>query len=143
MKIRIIMGSKINNRCLKDMVNEYAKRLSSVMEIEIIDFKSTGNDVKEYEKFIKLSEGFYRVALAVEGKQLDSESFAKWFEGKQNKNIAFLIGGAKGLSEILKKKCNELFSLSKLTFAHEHALLLLSEQIYRAYTIIQGHPYHK
>ncbi|MGA1847381.1 23S rRNA (pseudouridine(1915)-N(3))-methyltransferase RlmH [Deferribacter abyssi] len=143
MKIRIIVGSKINSNCLKAMVHEYIKRLSSVVEIEMIDFKPMGNKLKICEKFMRLSEGFYRVALAIEGKQFDSKSFARWFEEKQNINIAFLIGGAEGLSDVLKKKCNELFSLSKLTFAHELALLLLSEQIYRSYTIMKGHPYHK
>ena len=151
MKVRIIVASKIKDNKYLSLFNEYSKRLAPYVKCELIDFKVPSiSDIEklltfEAEKLLTLSEGYYRIALDVRGKEFDtfifSDKFLEWKDS--DKNIAFLIGGAYGLNDDLKKNVDVLFSLSKLTMAHKIALLVLIEQIYRAITIINGHPYHK
>lgn len=151
MKVRIIVASKIKDDEYLSLFNEYSKRLAPYMSCELMDFKVPSiSDIDklltfEAEKLLSLSEGYYRVALDVKGKELDTFAFSdKFLEWKNSsKNIAFLIGSAYGLNDDLKKKVDVLFSLSKLTMAHKIALMVLIEQIYRSITIINGHPYHK
>ena len=85
------------------------------------------------------------VALSDEGKQQDSAGFARWIDARRQDGVplVFLIGGSHGLSSIAKGRCREVISLSRLTFSHRIAMIVLLEQIYRASTIITGHPYHK
>ena len=151
MKVRIIVASKIKDNEYLSLFNEYSKRLAPYTACELMDFKVPSiSDIDklltfEAEKLLALSEGYYRVALDVKGQEFDTFAFSdKFLEWKNSsKNIAFLIGGAYGLNDYLKKKADVLFSLSKLTMAHKIALLVLIEQIYRSVTIINGHPYHK
>lgn len=143
MRIKIIIGAKITDRNLTELLKKYFKRLEVYHDIELIDFKSSGVESKDINKYKQFSRDCYLVGLDVEGKTMDSVTFAKKYLDNTFKDIAFLIGGADGLPNDLKKECNELFSLSKLTFCHEHALLVLAEQIYRGVMINKGHPYHK
>lgn len=85
------------------------------------------------------------VALSEEGRIYSSSAFALWMQRsvQSAKPIVFCIGGAYGFSADFKKKCHESLSLSPLTLPHQLALLVLTEQIYRAFTILKGHPYHK
>jgi 23S rRNA (pseudouridine1915-N3)-methyltransferase len=86
------------------------------------------------------------VALSEEGKSFrGSASFAQWLSGKMTggRAITFVLGGAFGLSPRFKQSCTEVISLSPLTFAHKLALAVLLEQVYRAFTILRNHPYHK
>jgi 23S rRNA (pseudouridine1915-N3)-methyltransferase len=94
----------------------------------------------------KIPQGSYCVALAEEGKcPLGSRAFSAWFAalGQRGNTLTFIIGGAYGLSPALKKFCREMLSLSPLTFPRTLSLVVLLEQIYRAFTIFKGHPYHK
>lgn len=92
-----------------------------------------------------LPERAWTVALTPEGRQLDTPGFARWLDTRARAAlpVAFLIGGAWGLDPLLKKECRETLSLSRLTLSHRVALLTLVEQVYRALTILNGHPYHK
>jgi 23S rRNA (pseudouridine1915-N3)-methyltransferase len=87
----------------------------------------------------------HAVALSQEGRRLDSEGFARWLDKRveAGTDLVFNIGSAHGLSEGLKRECAEVLSLSKLTMSHGISLLVLVEQVYRACTILRGHPYHK
>lgn len=98
---------------------------------------------KSYSKaFIKtFKSNQYKIALSPNGKALDSQSFANLLRDKLE--IAFFIGGAYGLEESFVKQCDACVSLSKLTFSHKIAKIVLSEQIYRSLGIINNHPYHK
>ncbi len=104
------------------------------------------NQTKELAKksytdtFTPLLKG-YNIALHPDAKALDSFEFAKIFEN--NANINFFIGGAYGFEKEFLNKCDRVISLSSLTFSHKIAKVILYEQIYRAYTIINSHPYHK
>ena len=120
--------------------------LGKIKFLEVIHIKDDKNTNKE---LIKVNEGKklldkiigYTVALTEEGIQIDSVSFAKLIE--KESDISFIIGGAFGLSDEVKKSANFLLSLSKMTFPHELAYLMLVEQLYRAERILEGHPYHK
>jgi 23S rRNA (pseudouridine1915-N3)-methyltransferase len=87
----------------------------------------------------------YPVALSEEGRLMDSRSFARWLGARRQEatEVVFCIGGAYGLDPGFKRECREVLSLSSLTFAHRLVPLVLAEQIYRASTILAGHPYHK
>jgi len=100
---------------------------------------------EEGELLLKVTEGFWRIALDEKGKQFFSVQFAKQLEQLvlRQKPVAFLIGGASGHSPKLLSKCDELWSLSSMTFPHRMAFCILSEQIYRAGEILRSGPYHK
>ncbi len=94
---------------------------------------------QEFLKTFKSNQ--YRIALSPNAKEVDSFDFAKILQNQGN--IAFFIGGAYGLEESFTKACHMPISLSKLTFSHKIAKVILSEQIYRAFCLIHNHPYHK
>jgi 23S rRNA (pseudouridine1915-N3)-methyltransferase len=87
----------------------------------------------------------WRVALSEDGVRMDSRAFSAWMARRlgNGQPLAMMVGGAHGLAPGLKRGCGDIVSLSSLTFAHDLALTVLLEQIYRAFTILRGHPYHK
>ena len=92
------------------------------------------------------SDDAYVIALAIEGKKFDSVAFSKKIDNlgiQGNSNLVFIIGGSLGIDESLKKRANELISFSDMTFPHQLMRVILLEQTYRAYRIINGEPYHK
>lgn len=150
MKIKIISIDQDKSRQFSEIMNEYIKRLSWKVTIIDIPTRPTSNIPQQQEKegqdILRYVDNEYVIALDPRGKQLSSEEFADHFESWQQQhqnNLTFVIGGAFGLSNALKQKANMLLSLSKMTMPHRIAKLMLIEQIYRSYTIMQGHPYHK
>ena len=150
--IKIITVGNIKEKYLKEAIEEYKKRLSKYTELEIIEVKDEGilpksqAMEKEREKIEKhLSGKEYLITLEIEGKELTSPELSKKIEEILivNSNITFVIGGSYGISEILKKKSNFHLSFSKLTFPHQLFRVLLLEQIYRAFKIINNESYHK
>lgn len=158
MKITILCVGKIKEKFYKDALEEYKKRLSRYVNLEIIEVAdekapeglSTGEILKIKEKegerlLAKLKDGF-AIALAIEGKALSSEDFADFISEKAlggTSHITFIIGGSLGLSDSVLKKSGFLLSFSKMTFPHQLMRVILAEQLYRAYRIISGEPYHK
>ena len=139
MKIRIIAVGKLKKGYVAQGVNDFKERIAHYTSLEIIEVEQ--ENMPRY-----LSGKFFNIALDRNGKQFNSEDFAKFIEGKMvhfNKDLAFFIGGADGFSGDVVKSCDFLLSFSKMTFPHEIARLLLLEQIYRAFTIIKGEKYHK
>lgn len=159
MKITLISVGKIKEKYLKDAINEYSKRLTKYCKlkfIEINDEKAPDNLSEKDELIIKDKEGNkilekikdqqYVVALDLKGKQRTSEEFSKEMENLSiygNSDIVFVIGGSLGLSDGVIKRSNDQISFSKMTFPHQLMKVILIEQIYRAYRIIKGEPYHK
>lgn len=140
MTIKIITIGKISLKPVKELVEEYLGRIKHYLSIEMINFKSTGDYLK------KSNRQDFLVILDAKGRFFDSKEFAKWIEEKKLhaiKNLSFLIGPGEGLSEEIKRKANFILSLSTMTLQHELTLVILSEQIYRACTILKGEPYHK
>ena len=159
MNISIISIGKLKEKYLKQGIDEYLKRLSSYAKIEIMelpDEKAPENlsdaemlMVKEKEGIRileKISEDTHVIALAIEGKMKSSEDLAKDLDrlatyGKSK--IAFVIGGSLGLSSEVLQRADEKLSFSKMTFPHQMMKLILLEQVYRAFRINRGEPYHK
>ncbi|UOY91347.1 23S rRNA (pseudouridine(1915)-N(3))-methyltransferase RlmH [Ectobacillus sp. JY-23] len=159
MNISIITIGKLKEKYLKQGIEEYVKRLSSYAKIEIIelaDEKAPENlsaaemeMVKEKEGIRileKISDDTHVIALAIQGKMKSSEELAKEIDrlatyGKSK--IAFIIGGSLGLSDQVMKRANDSLSFSKMTFPHQLMRLILVEQVYRAFRINRGEPYHK
>lgn len=158
MKIKIYCIGKIKEQYLKDGINEYLKRISAYSNVEIvevIDSKVRDNpnssDIEkakneEGERVLKLVKKDYLIGLDLNKKEPTSEEFASFLQSKLvegGSNVSFVIGGSYGLSDALKERCNSSISLSKLTFLHQMTRLILLEQIYRAFKILNNETYHK
>ena len=159
MKITIITVGKIKEKYLKDAIAEYSKRLGKYCKLEIVevaDEKTPDNASevvedsirsKEAERILKyVKDDAYVVTLEINGKQLTSEELADKIEklGVQGtSHITFIIGGSIGLGKEVLAKSNYALSFSKMTFPHQLMRVILLEQVYRSYRIINGEPYHK
>jgi 23S rRNA (pseudouridine1915-N3)-methyltransferase len=157
--ISIVTVGKLKEKYLKLGIDEYLKRLSAYAKVEIIEVadEKAPEELSELEMLqvkqkegerilAKISQDTYVIALAINGKMQSSEELAKTLDklatyGKSK--IAFIIGGSLGLSEEVLKRSNEQLSFSKMTFPHQLMKLILVEQVYRAYRINRGEPYHK
>ena len=158
MKIKIYAIGKIKD-FYKLGVDEYIKRLSPYCKVEIVEVKdesiSDKPNLKEIKKAIDiegsrvlslLKDNEYLISLDLNKKELDSIEFSKFIKNKletNGANISFVIGGSYGLSDELKARVNDSICLSKLTFPHQLARLILLEQIYRAFKILNNETYHK
>lgn len=159
MKITIVTVGKIKEKYLRDAIAEYTKRLSKYCKLEIVevvDEKTPDNASsivenqirdKEAERIQKyLKDDAYVITLEIGGKMLDSVEFSKKIEqlGIQGKShIIFVIGGSIGLGEEVLMRSDFAISFSKMTFPHQLMRVILLEQIYRGYRIMNHEPYHK
>ena len=149
--IKIICVGKIKEQYLKDAIDEYMKRISKYTKIEIIELPDMNYDIKktlETEKnnilnHIKNTD--YNILLDINGKELTSVDFSNTIDKIRNNysNINFIIGGSNGVHEEIKKIVNERISFSKLTFPHQLFRVILLEQIYRSFKILNNEEYHK
>ena len=159
MKIKIICVGKIKEKFFQMAIDEYSKRLSRYCKLEIIevaDEKTPDGCSEVVKEQIKAKEGErinsyikdddYTIALAINGKNLDSVAFAEKIEKlgiNGVSSIAFIIGGSLGLDDKILKGSDFLLSFSDMTFPHQLMRVILCEQVYRAYRIMNGEPYHK
>lgn len=149
--IKIICVGKIKEKYFTDAINEYQKRLSKYTKLEIIEVQDYDGDIstilkKESEQILKhLNDKSYIITLEIEGNNLDSVEFSKKIDNVliNNADITFIIGGSYGLSDEIKNKSNYKLSFSKMTFPHQLFRVMLLEQIYRSYRIINNESYHK
>jgi 23S rRNA (pseudouridine1915-N3)-methyltransferase len=159
MQIRVVAVGKIKERYLQEGIAEYEKRLRPYVNLQVVELAeekrppaaSPATVVAAVEKeggriLDALAEGSVIIALDVKGQSWSSEdlaaSFREWGLSRQNQ-LAFVIGGDLGLSPAVLARSNLRLSLSKMTFTHPMARLLLLEQVYRAFRILKGEPYHK
>ena len=159
MKIKIVTVGKLKEKYLKDGIAEYSKRLSRFANLEMIELAdektpdrasdSENQKILELEGtriLSKIGDRDFVIVLAIEGKTLSSEEFSKQLERAPINGfstLTFVIGGSLGLSSQVKKRANLSISFGRLTLPHQLMRLVLVEQIYRAFTIQQGSPYHK
>lgn len=159
MKITILCVGKIKEKFYRDAIAEYAKRLGRYCKLEIIEVAdektpdgagaAVESQIREregerMEKYLR--DGAFVCALAIEGKQLDSVELSEKLERlgtKGTSHIIFLIGGSLGMSKQLLQRADLTLSFSKMTFPHQLMRVVLLEQIYRAYRIMNHEPYHK
>ena len=159
MNITIVCVGKLKEKYLKAAIDEYSKRLSRYCKLDIIelnDEKTPDNASEKEELMIKEKEGsnilknikdnMFVVALAIEGKMISSEELGCFIKDqgvRGNSNIAFIIGGSLGLSKEVLNRADYKLSFSKMTFPHQLMRVILLEQVYRGFRIINGEPYHK
>lgn len=159
MNISTICVGRLKEKYLKQAIDEYSKRLSRYCKLEIIevpDEKTPDNASEKEELLIKEKEGLnilkhikdnmFVVTLDLKGKMLSSEELAGFIKEsgvKGNSNIAFIIGGSLGLSKAVLDRADFSLCFSKMTFPHQLMRVILLEQIYRGFRIINGEPYHK
>ena len=159
MNISILCVGKVKEKFYREAIDEFTKRLSRYCKLEIIEVsdekteeQSSETEIrlvkeKEGERLLKnLKEDAYVIALCFDGKQLDSEELSEKMEklGIQGvSHICFIIGGSLGLSDAVVKRAVFKLSFSKMTFPHQLMRVILLEQIYRGYRIMNHEPYHK
>ena len=159
MKITILTVGKIKEKYFTAAIAEYAKRLNRYCKLEIIEIQDekTPDNASDHEmdlirqkegerlkKYIR--DGAYVIALAIEGRQYSSEKFAAHINNlgiQGTSHIIFVIGGSIGIDSEILQSADELISFSEMTFPHQLMRVVLLEQVYRAYRIIKGEPYHK
>lgn len=154
-KVNVVAVGKVKEKYFSDGIAEYAKRLSRFCEFKIIEVeeenfkKAESGDIsvikeREGERILPHLKG--RVfAMAIEGKRSSSEEFARLIQTAADSVgvMTFVVGGSYGLSEAVKSRADGLLSFSEMTFPHTLFRLMLTEQIYRAFTILGGSAYHK
>lgn len=156
MKIKIIALGKIKEKFLKEGIDEFLKRLTPYASIEIIELSPIEIKDEHLTERVLDEEGdkilshikpqSFVITMEILGKQFSSEEFAKKINSLTNEGqseIVFVIGSSCGLSKKVSARSNLKMSMSKMTFLHQFARLLLVEQIYRAFKIIKGETYHK
>ena len=159
-KINIICIGKIKEKYFTDAISEYAKRLTafckfSVTELSEEKIRNNNPNQSQIDEVIeaegkrimqKISQSDYVVAMCIEGKMLSSEELSKTIDNVSlsgKRTIDFIIGGSYGLSNEVKSRANLKLSMSRMTFPHTMARMVLSEQIYRAFEISTNGKYHK
>ena len=159
MKIKVVTVGKLKEKYLKDGISEYSKRISRFAKLEMIELadektpdrasESENQKILEIEGqriLSKVGDRDFVIVLAIEGKTFSSEEFSKQLEEASIKGfstLTFIIGGSLGLSSAVKNRANLSVSFGRLTLPHQLMRLVLAEQIYRAFMIQQGSPYHK
>lgn len=159
MKITCVVVGKIKEKYFTDAIKEYSKRLSRYCKLEIVeladektpDGASEAEEVairkKEGERILKaLKDDAYVIALAIEGKMLDSVELSQKIDRlgvSGTSHIAFVIGGSLGLAPAVMKRADYALSFSRMTFPHQLMRVVLLEQLYRSYRILKNEPYHK
>ena len=159
MKITILCVGKVKEKFYRDAIDEFSKRLSRYCKLEIIEVsdekteeQASDNEIrmvkeKEGERLIKnIKEDAFVITLCIDGKQLDSEELSSKMEKlgiSGTSHICFVIGGSLGLADEVIRRADYKLSFSKMTFPHQLMRVILLEQIYRAYRIMNNEPYHK
>ncbi|EPR09564.1 23S rRNA (pseudouridine(1915)-N(3))-methyltransferase RlmH [Ruminiclostridium papyrosolvens] len=159
MKITIAAVGKLKEKYLKEAISEYSKRLSRFTEVEFIEVddeyapdslseaQESQVKLKEAEKILKrVKQGSYVILLDLAGEQITSLGFSAKLENimlSGNSHITFIIGGSLGLDQNLINTADYRLCLSKMTFPHQLARVILMEQVYRAFKIIKNETYHK
>ncbi len=158
LKVNIICVGNLKEKYLKEAYLEYTKRLSRYCKLNLIeikeyktfdnpsDFQIIETITNEGRRILQKLDTSYIVSMCIEGQEFSSEEMAKKINKILNEgisNITFIIGGAWGLSEEVKRSSNLKLSMSKMTFPHQLARIMLCEQLYRIFQILNGGKYHK
>lgn len=159
MKITVIGVGRLKEKYWQAAIDEYSKRLSKYVKLDIIevpDEKAPENLSAAEEEIVKKNEGerilknirdgAYVIALAINGKMLDSEELSEFLNERMVRgagHIVFVIGGSLGLSKEVLDRADYKLSFSKMTFPHQMMRVILLEQFYRAVKIMKNEPYHK
>ena len=144
--IKIIAVGKLKNKNYKALLDGYLKQLNKISIIEVKDESSISNIKKEEDRILKLiNKDDDVILLDIKGEKTDSIGFSKILENAVNKpkDTVFIIGGSYGVTEVIRNRANMKISFSNMTFPHNLMRVILIEQIYRGFKILENHPYHK
>jgi len=155
LKIKLVFIGKTTDKCLLELIQKYQNRIKKFITFEIEEIPALKNvknlsveQIKDKEASLflkKIEENSFVILLDEKGKIFTSKDFASFLQKKMNigfKNIYFFIGGAYGFSSELYQKADLKLSLSSMTFSHQLIRVIFLEQLYRAFTILNNHPYH-
>ena len=145
MKIKIVWIGKTKEPAITSLTDEYLKRISRFALVEGIALRDEADLLAKFGKEAKNATRATLVLMDARGKEFSSEQFAKFLGDYQGRNplpLVFAVGGADGFRSESKSVAQNVISLGKMTLAHELARVVLLEQVYRAFTILKGHPYH-
>lgn len=142
MKIQLITIGSPHLSFAKEGIDEYTKRLSRFVDLSVLHIKE--NKATE-AKILRAVERTFCILFDENGREYTSIKFAEFIERKKTSglNMSFIIGGPNGHSHVIRERADMMISLSQLTFPHDVAMMLSLEALYRAYTINEGHPYHR
>ena len=151
MRVRIFWEAKNKNEHLRALEADYGKRISRFVDWSVEEFRpardsrgARGALSTAEQKLLARLEGSYKVFLDAQGREWTSEEFAEWLGQRAlggTRELAFVVGGPDGFSAPFREHADLLLSLSRMTFNHDLARVLMLEQIYRAFTILRGYPY--
>ena len=147
LRIKIICVGRLKEQFYTDAANEYIKRLGGCCKLEILELPEFRELEKEREAIRKgIPAGAMTIAMCIEGREVDSKGLSELLmecAGRGTSHLCFIIGGSNGLHDDIKSGADLRLSMSKMTFPHNLARVILLEQLYRAFTIIEGGKYHK
>ena len=143
-KIKILAVGKIKENYILEGIQEYLKRMKN-RRIEMIEMKDSTREKECVEILKRLGklEGYLTIGLDEHGEELTSVGFSEFMKNNLQQDICFIIGGPDGLDKKVLEKVDHILALSQMTFTHEMVRLFLIEQLYRAFTIIEGKNYHR
>lgn len=143
MKIRLIFLGKTRRAECRSMLEDYLARIRRYADLEIVELREESAALRRFE----LDAADTNVLLDAGGSQRSTSEFAKWLRAQRDRGdsrtLNFLCGGAEGFPDSITRQANAKLSLSAMTMPHDLARVVLAEQIYRAFTILTGHPYSK
>ena len=151
MKLRVLSIGKKMPAWIRQGVDEYGRRLPRHLGFEVVEVPSSRGQQPaeirraEAQNLLKTAGRDNLVALDERGRAWTTEQLSSELEGwlAAGQNISFLIGGAEGLDESLRRRASKVWCLGPLTLPHQFVRVIVAEQIYRAWSILQGHPYHR
>jgi 23S rRNA (pseudouridine1915-N3)-methyltransferase len=145
-KIKIVWIGKTKEPAIASLTEEYLKRISRYAQVEAVTVRDDADLLAKFGKeATKIATKSTLVLMDSRGQEFSSEQFSRFLGDYQDRNhlpLVFAIGGADGFSAETKSAAASVISLGKMTIAHELARVVLLEQVYRAFTILKGHPYH-
>lgn len=145
MKIKIAWIGKTKEPAMAALTEEYLKRIARYVQVEGVALRDEADLLAKFGGTAKVNPKSTLVLMDSRGKEFSSEQFAKYLGDYQDRNpmpLVLAIGAADGFSDAARSAAQHVISLGKMTLAHELARVVLLEQVYRAFTILKGHPYH-
>ena len=145
MRVRIVAVGTRMPGWVTEAYEDYTRRMRSSMRIDLEELPVGKNKAEEEKRFLERVGDDYVAALDEHGKSLTTVELARWLSQRQQdgRNLSFVIGGPDGLGPEILKKADLRWSLSALTFPHAMVRVILAEQLYRAHSVLQNHPYHR
>ena len=145
--VTLIACGKLKEKYLKEAVREYGKRLSGYVQLSVRELADGPDKEAEASRILQiLPEDACIASLEIQGRELTSEEFSSFMQAKMTEgtsHICFVIGGSEGLSERVTERAQIHISFSRMTFPHQLMRVIFLEQLYRAFKIMRGEPYHK